>query len=486
MRGKQGLTVRMGSLCLCGLLYLSLLPGAAQAYTMEPDGFTITPNQETLDFWTQHKYLLNDRGIYEVSADGWNFCAEFHDGLLRVNDSISPPDGYTGYWTNYVDKNGNLHDLNRGRYADMYSFSGGYAAVIGDDGGVYSGLGYVNTKGNKVVSPHGDYTWLEVGSSTTIRYAGSFINGRALVLRKPEVPSFGFGTDAYRDTTTYNPNAPERWYGFEYAYIDPNGKLLTGWTLIQDWEKVTKLPLYDQDGVWIGHREHGNSVSDPHKPGSGGQTGQPEQPEQPFVPEFHAPALPEYNKNAPSLFASTAKITGVNVGMAAYGGMDVTVTNPTDVTDAGVVALVAFSQEGSQGEAGVFFLPYEVPAGSSKTYTISTPGIVHQGIFNGVWESSGLPELMERYVDAAIVTFSDDADLHAFYNTIPYEQYWYPRGSTGEFQPVCDGPAGTAWLADVMGFQRTGNYLSMIDYYPPGHELQGIPADTVDHSVCER
>lgn len=472
----------LGSALTAIVLTVTTLTVPAQAYTMEPDGFTITPNQETLDFWTQYKYPLNDRGIYEVSADGWNFCAEFHDGLLRVNDSVSPPDGYNGYWTNYVDKNGNLYDLNRGRYGEMYSFSGGYAAVIGDDDGMYSGMGYVNTKGDEVVSPHGDYTWLEVGSSTTIRYVGSFINGRAIVLRKPDVPSSGFGTDAYRDTTTYNPYAPERWYGFEYAYIDPAGKLLTGWTLIQDWEKVTGLPLYDQDGVWIGHREHGSSVSDPYQPG-GGETGQPEQP---FVPEFHAPALPEYNKNAPSLFASTAKITGVNVGMAAYGGMDVTVTNPTGVTDAGVVALVAFSQEGSQGEAGVFFIPYEVPAGESRTYTVSTPGIVHQGIFNGVWESSGLPELMERYVDAAIVTFSDDADLHAFYDTIPYEQFWYPRGSTGEFQPICDGPAGTAWLWDVMGFQRTGDYLPFISYYPPEHELQGIPADTVDHSVCER
>lgn len=94
---------------------------------MEPDGFTITPNLETLDFWTQYKYPLNDRGIYEHSADNWNFCPEFHDGLLLIQDgTTSSP---YGYWDNYVDKSGNLHDLNQGRYWIMSSFSGGLAAV---------------------------------------------------------------------------------------------------------------------------------------------------------------------------------------------------------------------------------------------------------------------------------------------------------------------------------------------------------------------
>ena len=113
----------LGSALTAIVLTVTALTVPAQAYTMEPDGFTITPNHESLDFWTQYKYPLNDRGIYEVSADGWNFCAEFHDGLLRVNDSVSPPDGYSGYWTNYVDKNRNLYDVNRGRYGEMYSFS---------------------------------------------------------------------------------------------------------------------------------------------------------------------------------------------------------------------------------------------------------------------------------------------------------------------------------------------------------------------------
>lgn len=52
----------LGSTLAAIVLTITTLTIPAQAYTMEADGFTITPNQETLDFWTQHKYPLNDRG----------------------------------------------------------------------------------------------------------------------------------------------------------------------------------------------------------------------------------------------------------------------------------------------------------------------------------------------------------------------------------------------------------------------------------------
>ena len=84
----------LGSTLAAIVLTITTLTIPAQAYTMEADGFTITPNQETLDFWTQHKYPLNDRGIYEHSADNWNFCPEFHDGLLLIQDTVSPTEEY--------------------------------------------------------------------------------------------------------------------------------------------------------------------------------------------------------------------------------------------------------------------------------------------------------------------------------------------------------------------------------------------------------
>ena len=83
---------------LCGALAAAVLSGSAGAYTLEADGFTITPNEETRQFWESYQSTLHDQGIYECSADGWKFCGEFHDGLLLIHYSTTPTPN--GYWDN--------------------------------------------------------------------------------------------------------------------------------------------------------------------------------------------------------------------------------------------------------------------------------------------------------------------------------------------------------------------------------------------------
>ena len=471
----------LGSTLAAIVLTITTLTVPAQAYTMESDGFTITPNQETLDFWTQYKYPLNDQGIYEYSADNWNFCPEFHDGLLLIQDTVSPTEEYAT-WDNYVDKNGTLHDLNQGRYWIMSSFSGGLASVgrNSEKSNSVFNVGYIDTKGNEVIPCNED--WCRFQYCTLPFVTGRFENGKAVVLRSPELPDYGFynGVDYPYPTDTFNYDTinPQRWYGIEYAYIDTQGNYLTDWTLTDDINTVINLPLYDQDGIRLSDRVNWTS-------GGGSSTGQPQQPQQPYVPEYHVPELPDYNMDAPSLFASTAKITGCSVGMADLGGITVTVTNPGTVTDAGVVALVAMNQEGADGKAGVFFIPYEVGPGASKSYNVAMQGIVHEMMFGGIWGSSGYSDLLEQSVDACIVTFRDDDDLFSFYDTIPYEQYWFPQNVPSEFQMVCDGQPGTQWLSSIVGFYRPVRDQSTITYYPDGSNDSVLSADQVDHSICQ-
>lgn len=471
----------LGSTLAAIVLTITTLTIPAQAYTMESDGFTITPNQETLDFWTQYKYPLNDQGIYEHSADNWNFCPEFHDGLLLIQDTVSPTEEYAT-WDNYVDKNGTLHDLNQGRYWIMSSFSGGLASVgrNSEKSNSVFNVGYIDTKGNEVIPCNEDWCRFQYGTLPFV--TGRFENGKAVVLRSPELPDYGFynGVDYPYPTDTFNYDTinPQRWYGIEYAYIDTQGNYLTDWTLTDDINTVINLPLYDQDGIRLSDRVNWTS-------GGGSGTGQPQQPQQPYVPEYHVPELPDYNMDAPSLFASTAKITGCSVGMADLGGITVTVTNPGTVTDAGVVALVAMNQEGADGKAGVFFIPYEVGPGASKSYDVAMQGIVHEMMFGGIWDASGYSDLLEQSVDACIVTFRDDDDLFSFYDTIPYEQYWFPQNVPSEFQMVCDGQPGTQWLSSVVGFYRPVRDLSTITYYPDGSNDSVLYADQVDHSICQ-
>ncbi|WP_300268938.1 WG repeat-containing protein [uncultured Flavonifractor sp.] len=346
----------LGSTLAAIVLTITTLTIPAQAYTMESDGFTITPNQETLDFWTQYKYPLNDQGIYEHSADNWNFCPEFHDGLLLIQDTVSPTEEYAT-WDNYVDKNGTLHDLNQGRYWIMSSFSGGLASVgrNSEKSNSVFNVGYIDTKGNEVIPCNEDWCRFQYGTLPFV--TGRFENGKAVVLRQPDVPFFGFGVDGIRDTTSYNTSLPDRWYGMEYAYIDTQGNYLTGWKLTQDIDTVLGLPLYDQDGIRLSDRVYW---------GSGGSQEPTENPDPPAVEATYG--------------QSTVKIKGYTIDEDYVGKMLIEVTNNGSAPDKGDLFYVAYSKfiEGSEIiDAGVYVpndlilqIQYEVDANSTKTLEV--------------------------------------------------------------------------------------------------------------------
>ena len=346
----------LGSTLAAIVLTITTLTIPAQAYTMESDGFTITPNQETLDFWTQYKYPLNDQGIYEHSADNWNFCPEFHDGLLLIQDTVSPTEEYAT-WDNYVDKNGTLHDLNQGRYWIMSSFSGGLASVgrNSEKSNSVFNVGYIDTKGNEVIPCNEDWCRFQYGTLPFV--TGRFENGKAVVLRQPDVPFFGFGVDGIRDTTSYNTSLPDRWYGMEYAYIDTQGNYLTDWVLTQDINTLINLPLYDQDGIRLSDRVYW---------GSGGSQEPTENPDPPAVEATYG--------------QSTVKIKGYTIDEDYVGKMLIEVTNNGDAPDKGDLFYVAYSKfmEGSTLiDAGAYVpndlilqIQYEVDANATKTLEV--------------------------------------------------------------------------------------------------------------------
>ena len=346
----------LGSTLAAIVLTITTLTIPAQAYTMESDGFTITPNQETLDFWTQYKNSLNNRGIYEHSADNWNFCSEFHDGLLLIQDTVSPTEEYAT-WDNYVDKNGTLHDLNQGRYWIMSSFSGGLASVgrNSEKSNSVFNVGYIDTKGNEVIPCNEDWCRFQYGTLPFV--TGRFENGKAVVLRQPDVPFFGFGVDGIRDTTSYNTSLPDRWYGMEYAYIDTQGNYLTDWVLTQDINTLINLPLYDQDGIRLSDRVYW---------GSGGSQEPTENPDPPAVEATYG--------------QSTVKIKGYTIDEDYVGKMLIEVTNNGSAPDKGDLFYVAYSKfiEGSEIiDAGVYVpndlilqIQYEVDANSTKTLEV--------------------------------------------------------------------------------------------------------------------
>lgn len=482
---------------ICAIMFaMSTMTFSAFAYTMESDGITITPNEETRLFWEEFKYSLNEQKIYEHSADNWNFCAEFHDGLLLVHDGASTPSYLSGYYDNFVDKEGNIHNLNQGRYNMMYSFSGGYSAVTPSNehpSGLNSGVGYVDKNGNEAIPINEEYKTFNVGgqNSGTGIYTGRFENGRALVIREPYREPTGHPSVSVDDpyTCTYDMYFPEKWYGFDYAYIDTTGDLVSDWTLVQDWDTVVHMPLYDQDGVWIGHRADeslwGSTPEDLSQPD---ETQQPDGNEvAPFIPEYHAPELPEYNKEAESLFASTAKITSFWLSESDIGTVSLEITNPTDVTDAGVIAVALANTIYPHylgNTSGVFFVPYELAAGESQIHQILIREIINSSMFTSDMNSQAYAEELSKYVASTIFTFENDEDLKSFYNTIPYEQHWYPSTLVNDFQPLCDSVPGYEWLLDFAGISRYEADLTYrYYYYPDGSELS---VGSADHSICAK
>ena len=450
------------------------LTAPAGAYYLMDDGYSIFPNEETYRWTEQNKVNLPKEKWNAVAADNWNFCGEFHEGLLLINEAVTtPPDFLGGYNPNYVDKNGNLVDLNRNRFGSMFPFYEGLAATTSQH--LLRDVGYVDKSGSEVIPPNDEWRTFPSPSYSTVYYTGRFENGRALVMREPEKPT------------------SDEWagHGFEYAYIDKKGNYLTGWTVADNKEAIIKLPLYDTNGVWIGFREdeaawaaHAipyEKLFNGGKEADGGAQAPAEPPaEQPFVPEWHAPALPDYNENAPSLFASHAKVTGYHLGDLDFGSATVTITNPTQLTDAGVIAVSFVNVDGTSFDFdgdGVFFIAYELAPGESRGYDVHMRGIINQEMF-APGSKHQYAEQFSSHVESAVWMFENDDDLWDFYESVPYEQHWYPRNHMNEFQPICDGQAGTDWLRTMADTVRQPNNLKMIDYYlPDGSTIQASEAE---------
>ncbi|MDO4269369.1 MAG: hypothetical protein Q4C72_00445 [Eubacteriales bacterium] len=466
------------------LALAAALTAPAGAYYLMDDGYSIFPNEETYRWTEQNKVNLPKEKWNAVAADNWNFCGEFHEGLLLINEAVTtPPDFLGGYNPNYVDKNGNLVDLNRNRYWMMYPFYQGLAAAAqGHTGGGSDegGVAYIDRQGNEIIPFNQEWTTYRTELSSTVYYTGRFENGKALVVRHG---------DLYHDRS-------ENWggFGFEYAYIDAKGSYLTQWKEANDRNTIISLPLYDQNGVWIGFREdeaawaaHAipyEKLFNGGKEADGGAQAPADTPaEQPFVPEWHAPALPDYNENAPSLFASHAKVTGYHLGDLDFGSATVTITNPTKLTDAGVIAVSFVNVDGSSFDFdgdGVFFIAYELAPGESRGYEVMMRGIINQEMF-APGAKHQYAEQFSSHVESAVWMFENDDDLRDFYESVPYEQHWYPRNHMNEFQPICDGQAGTDWLRTMADTVRQPNNLKMIDYYlPDGSTIQ---ASETEHSA---
>lgn len=256
-----------------------------------------------------------------------------------------------------MDKNGTLHDLNQGRYWIMSSFSGGLASVgrNSEKSNAAFNVGYIDTKGNEVIPCNEDWCRFQYGSLPYV--TGRFENGKAVILRQPDVPFFGFGVDGYRDTTSYNTSLPDRWYGIEYAYIDTQGNYLTGWKLTQDIDTVLGLPLYDQDGIRLSDRVYW---------GSGGSQEPTENPDPPAVEATYG--------------QSTVKIKGYTIDEDYVGKMLIEVTNNGDAPDKGDLFYVAYSkfiEETDIIDAGAYVpydlirqIQYEVDANATKTLEV--------------------------------------------------------------------------------------------------------------------
>lgn len=334
----------------------------AGAHYMALDGITIMPNEETQQFWNTHKNTLNAQGIYEHSADGWSFCPELNDGLLLIQDTVSPTEEYAT-WDNYVDKNGQLHDLNKGRYQAMYSFSGGLASVKSKNTEKYNymyNVGYVDTKGNEVIPCNDDWCSFQYDS---LWYQGAFKNGKTVVLREPDRGSRPWPSVSAEDpyTCTYESAYPEKWYGVEYAYIDTKGNMLTGWKLTQDIDTVISLPLYDQDGISLYQRVHGIDQKAPEVPV------EPGEPEEPEMESTYGQA--------------TAHIKGYTIDEDYVGKMVIEVTNTgnsqPDKGDLFYITYAKFIQGSEIIDAGVYVpyrmilqIPYEVDANTTTTLEI--------------------------------------------------------------------------------------------------------------------
>ena len=441
------------ALLLAAALQASLLALPAGAYYLCDDGYSIYANQETQKFWEVNRQRLYDREIYPLSADNNNFCGEFHDGLLLVQEAVTvPADRYPGLNDNYVNKSGEVVDLNRNRYDLMFSFSNGYAAAAQwhawSDEGERGGVAYVDTSGREAVPLNKDWSVFRVDY---IDYAGRFENGRALVVR--EIPGEGsFSSRVY--STSVDSYAWDKWRGIEYAYINTSGKLLTSWKRTDDPNEVMKLPLYDRNNVWIGYRldpaawaANDWSVEAIFGGSASGSEVTPEEPQLPV--------------NATYGLANAA-VRGYTIeGNVGYLLVDIENPNPApDAGDLFVVTYAKYAADYGVVEGGSFVptdfirqVRYEVEANGSKTVKIPTSTVYGveasaEDLAEGWYDVEGVED--HRIVLAQAETPEEAEELVGFFSAI--HDY-------GEVELGGWSSDGTRCLALPMAIKRNAAYL---------------------------
>ena len=375
----------------------------------------------------------------------------------------------------YIRSDGKIIDFD-GAYG--FHYSEGLTAVVNSD---YK-VGYADREGNLVIPYQFDLC-----CQPGVRYAGKFVDGLCPVYFK--TGDDGNVDEVSRDGTTYgqwktidrNGNVVSDTYdvhhimdtnGMPYDHVIRGGEGGEHYVFEANGKLVEDHFFYEGLTLLTGV-ENGEYYAYVVQLGGSGASGQP--PKVDFTPDWHAPELPDYNADAPSLFASHAKVTGFHLGDLDFGSAEVTITNPTKLIDAGVIAVSFVNVDNTSFDFngdGVFFVAYELAPGESREYSVLMSGIINQGMFTPGNKFS-YAEQFNSHVESAVWMFEDDADLLAFYDSVPYEQHWYPRGNTSEFQPICDGQIGTDWLRDVADTVRKPNNLKLIDYYlPDGSTIQ--------------
>jgi hypothetical protein len=372
--------------------------------------------------------------------------------------ALSSANGIAGYYY-YLDRQGNVHnvkDIIGDGYYQFAPFFEGLAAVIKYDMNAPTRpvdmrftVGYVNEKGEEVIPCQYNVIPDTFGQDY---FTSRFKDGYAYVYKSDGKSS------------AYNISG-------SIAKIDKTGQIVGDWMdygtfLTYDIRKnIQNEPIFRQlqlvSGVYSGFRDYTcDQFSIVNQWGLGMDydiTSYPITADAIVVPTYQ---WEPYKITAVTIdcdklgltmpapatrYQSTAKLTSAGLGDLDFDTFYVTVTNPTDNYDSGTVALVLASYQ-----ATVHFVDYSLAPRESKTYPVDVNG--HIG------NTSRKPYVLltsgwGAYLNADIITFSDDEDLFAYRATIPYEKNEKYYSMYFDYF-VCYGQPGDNWLKNYTGIKR--------------------------------
>ena len=329
------------------MLVLTICMGfvaSVSAYQVTKSGI-ISIDDDTWQWWTQRYDDLSARGIYQ------NSMASFSEGLLRIFHASEIPSQPND---NYLDLNGNLVDLNRGRFVWMSTFHEEMAStsMTNENGYGGSSCGFINKNGDMVLDTK-QYGSFEFDGPMTSR----FVDGKALM----------YDADAVTWISDLFDNDMTQWESKqEYVVIDTKGNELER---IVGGEALMAHPLFETslanyDGVPLGVLINPEAYA-----GTTGET---------TVPEEVAPPT------KPDVKTTYGQSTAISKGYTIennIGYLVVEVTNPTPNKDVGDVFYIYYAKY--KGDNGIWdstteFLPsnliqqlhYEVEPNSVTTLRI--------------------------------------------------------------------------------------------------------------------